>query len=179
MFSKKEGKGKYTWADGSTYNGDWVDNKIKGVGTYLWKDGRKCYGEWLDNDMSGYGIFIYQDGVRYEGQFLLDKKEGFGIYKWTDGRIYEGWWYKGKQHGVGSYFDPVKKSLRYGLWENGKRVKWYDSQQQKDIEEKKLDYRKDFTEEVSGNAFPKLVTFSKPPEYDRKIQEIKLKLNVE
>jgi hypothetical protein len=78
--------------------------------------------------MSGYGIFIYADGVRYEGQFLLDKKEGFGIYKWTDGRVYEGWWHKGKQHGIGSYFDPVKKSLRFGLWENGKRVRWYDDQ---------------------------------------------------
>jgi hypothetical protein len=44
--SKKEGLGKYTWADGSTYDGQWLDNKINGYGTYLWKDGRKYWGEW-------------------------------------------------------------------------------------------------------------------------------------
>lgn len=42
--SKKEGAGKYTWADGSTYEGQWVDNKIHGYGVYLWRDGRKYFG---------------------------------------------------------------------------------------------------------------------------------------
>jgi hypothetical protein len=42
--SKKEGTGKYTWVDGSTYEGSWIDNKISGHGIYLWKDGRKYYG---------------------------------------------------------------------------------------------------------------------------------------
>jgi hypothetical protein len=41
---KKEGFGKYTWADSSTYEGQWVDNKINGEGVYLWKDGRRYYG---------------------------------------------------------------------------------------------------------------------------------------
>ena len=44
LLSKKEGKGKYVWADGSTYNGEWIDNKINGYGIYLWADGRKYYG---------------------------------------------------------------------------------------------------------------------------------------
>ena len=56
--SRKEGLGRYTWADGSTYEGQWVDNKINGFGTYLWRDGRKYYGQWANNDMSGYGIYI-------------------------------------------------------------------------------------------------------------------------
>ena len=42
--SKKEGEGKYTYADGSTYEGQWLDNKINGFGSYLWADGRKFYG---------------------------------------------------------------------------------------------------------------------------------------
>lgn len=41
---KKEGRGKYMWADGSVYDGDWLDNRINGSGVYLWKDGRKFYG---------------------------------------------------------------------------------------------------------------------------------------
>lgn len=27
---KKQGKGKYNWADGSYYDGDWLDNRING-----------------------------------------------------------------------------------------------------------------------------------------------------
>ena len=83
--------------------------------------------------MSGYGIYIYADGVRYDGQYLLDKKEGFGIYKWTDGRMYEGWWHKGKQHGPGTYHDTAKNSVRNGLWENGKRLKWYEEAEAKQV----------------------------------------------
>ena len=76
--------------------------------------------------MHGHGIYIYADGVRYDGEYVDDKKGGFGYYIWTDGRKYEGWWYKGKQHGLGKYYDPVKNTLKKGLWENGKRAKWFD-----------------------------------------------------
>ena len=81
--------------------------------------------------MHGAGIYIYIDKVRYDGHFVNDKKEGFGIYKWLDGRKYEGWWHKGKQHGLGKYFGSYKEnskrqSMKYGFWENGKRLKWYD-----------------------------------------------------
>lgn len=78
--------------------------------------------------MEGIGIYFWADGRRYEGQYHNDKKEGFGIYYWTDGRKYEGWWYKGKQHGLGTYVDPTKGKVKYGLWENGKRARWYDEQ---------------------------------------------------
>ena len=30
------------------------------------------------------------------------------------------------QHGLGTYIDSAKSSVKYGLWENGKRVKWFD-----------------------------------------------------
>ena len=83
--------------------------------------------------MHGYGIYIYVDGVRYEGQFSNDKKEGFGIYYWIDGRIYEGYWHKGKQHGIGSYTDPNKKIYKKGLWEFGKRKKWFEESQINEI----------------------------------------------
>ena len=42
MKGKKNGYGEYAWADGSTYKGKWVDNKIEGYGVYSWPDGR-CY----------------------------------------------------------------------------------------------------------------------------------------
>lgn len=76
--------------------------------------------------MQGYGVYVYADGLKYEGQFVADKKEGYGVYSWTDGRKYEGWWYKGKQHGLGTYIAQQKGSVKYGLWEFGKRVKWFE-----------------------------------------------------
>ena len=79
--------------------------------------------------MQGHGIYIYADGVRYDGQYLNDKKEGYGLYYWTDGRQYEGWWSAGKQHGLGTYIDNTKQSVKYGLWEAGRRIKWFDEQQ--------------------------------------------------
>ena len=84
-----------------------------------------------------------------QGDYLFDKKEGFGIYKWTDGRMYEGWWVKGKQHGPGTYHDTAKNSVRKGLWENGKRLKWYEEEEAKQVAQGKVDYRKEFLEPES------------------------------
>jgi hypothetical protein len=41
---KKQGKGRYDWADGSYYEGYWFDNKINGTGEYFWSDGRRYIG---------------------------------------------------------------------------------------------------------------------------------------
>ena len=41
---RKQGYGRYKWADGSIYEGDWFDNRISGQGVYVWKDGRKFFG---------------------------------------------------------------------------------------------------------------------------------------
>jgi len=99
------------------------------MGNYNWKDGRKYYGLFKDNDMHGYGVYYYPDGVVYKGCFYEDKKDGYGHYYWTDGRVYDGWWLKGKQHGLGSYFDPFKKKAKKGIWENGKRLMWFTTEQ--------------------------------------------------
>lgn len=86
--------------------------------------------------MSGHGIYLYADGVRYDGEYVDDKKDGYGIYYWTDGRKYEGYWYKGKQHGLGWYVDAGKKTLKYGLWEHGKRIRWFDDTEVQQINKK-------------------------------------------
>jgi hypothetical protein len=35
------GKGKYIWPDGRTFDGEWKDNQMNGKGIYIWKDGRQ------------------------------------------------------------------------------------------------------------------------------------------
>jgi hypothetical protein len=175
---KKEGFGKYTWADGSTYEGDWVDNRINGRGVYLWKDGRRFYGEWINNDMEGLGVYFWADGRRYEGQYDKDKKSGFGLYYWTDGRHYAGWWSSGKQHGLGVYLDPKKGKMKYGLWEGGKRMMWFEQEQIDLIQKRTLDYTTFFKEPESINSVPPNCTFSKPPDFDTKLSIIKRELRV-
>jgi len=57
---------------------------------------------------------------------LNDNKHGYGIFTWFDGRRYAGYWAKGRQHGLGIYSKPSDNKIKYGLWEDGKIVKWFD-----------------------------------------------------
>ena len=42
--------------------------------------------------------------------------------------MYDGYWIDGKQEGVGIYFN-VKGEVRYGVWENGKRLRWISEEE--------------------------------------------------
>ncbi|CAI2371165.1 unnamed protein product [Moneuplotes crassus] len=128
---KKHGYGVHKWNDGSIYEGQWEDNKMCGVGIYKFFDGRKYRGEWKDNNMEGHGFYIWRDGKKYQGQYKDDKKHGYGIHKWADGRTYEGSWALGKQHGLGRYL--CSGTVKYGLWEEGARIKWFNQQEVKRI----------------------------------------------
>ena len=65
----------------------------------------------------------------------MDKMHGFGTYSWPDGRVYEGHWRNNTTHGTGKFTDTDdtveekyhKKEVKNGLWENGKRVKWFEN----------------------------------------------------
>jgi len=48
--------------DGSTYEGEFVNDEMTGEGTYLWGDGRKYVGRWENSKMNGKGILIWPDG---------------------------------------------------------------------------------------------------------------------
>lgn len=39
-----DGKGYFTWIDGRTYTGDYVDDKKDGWGVFTWPDGRRYEG---------------------------------------------------------------------------------------------------------------------------------------
>ena len=46
---KKNGRGKYTWANGDEYEGEFKDNAMNGQGTYHFASGRVYTGEFKDN----------------------------------------------------------------------------------------------------------------------------------
>ena len=90
--------------------------------------------------MDGVGVYTWQDGRKYEGEYKDDKKHGFGIYIWSDGRVYRGNWYKGKQHGLGIYTVP-NQGEKFGLWEDGKRIEWFDKKLVEMVESAEVDFR--------------------------------------
>lgn len=88
---------------------------------------------------SGYGRYVWNDGKSYEGQYLDDKKHGFGEYKLPDGRTYRGGYQEDKQHGLATYTimnasGSVRKRNMYGVWEAGRRIKWFDIDKDDNIE---------------------------------------------
>ena len=125
---KKSGVGKFKWNDGSVYEGEFEDNHISGKGMYIWADRRQYTGGWKNNKMDGEGLFQWPDGRRYQGNYREDKKEGYGLFEWADGRKYRGNWLNGKQHGEGEFYNAKQKIWRKGLWEDGKRVKWIQTE---------------------------------------------------
>ena len=109
-------------------------------------------GEWKENNMDGYGVYQWRDGRLYEGQYKEDKKHGYGIYHWADGRRYEGYWAQGKQHGLGKYILPAETKEKYGLWEDGKRIEWFeDDSRIMKINNHEEDYRIYFRKDDSAN----------------------------
>ena len=91
--------------------------------------------------MEGVGIYTWNDGRVYEGEYKDDKKHGYGIYQWADGRKYKGYWTRGKQNGIGNYIVSSEDKLKFGLWEDGKRIKWFDQASEVPlINNKQLDY---------------------------------------
>ena len=78
--------------------------------------------------MHGYGEFIWVEGKKYAGFYKFDKKEGFGIYYWPNNRFFVGFWKGGKQNGVGKYIKG--DAVKFGIWKDGKREKWFDSEEE-------------------------------------------------
>ena len=81
------GKGKYTWANGSYYDGDWVNNKKQGSGKYKFNDGSLFSGNWINDTMDGFGKSISSSGNTFEGMYKNNMRNGEGIYKYTVGNI--------------------------------------------------------------------------------------------
>ena len=101
------------------------------------------------------------------------------MYYWTDGRRYDGWWARGKQHGIGTYIDTQKQSQKFGLWEGGKRVKWFTEEEKDLINSGKFDVAQFFTEpEKAKEGLKSDATFKKPRDFDSNMNAMKQVLNI-
>lgn len=100
---KKNGRGKYTWANGDVYDGMWKDGKRDGYGKRIFKDGEKYEGQWHDGKKHGRGTYTWADGTYYEGEFADGNFNGFGKKVYSSGDVYEGQWKDDKRTGHGTY----------------------------------------------------------------------------
>lgn len=85
-YRKGELRPKQIFEDGEEYTGEWNEQGEKhGKGMKIWADG-SCYeGYWVNGKANGRGRLIHADLDVYEGEWKDDKAEGNGTYKHTDG----------------------------------------------------------------------------------------------
>eukprot|EP00928_Gymnodinium_smaydae_P019741 TRINITY_DN17593_c0_g1_i1.p1 TRINITY_DN17593_c0_g1~~TRINITY_DN17593_c0_g1_i1.p1 ORF type:complete len:1170 (-),score=191.75 TRINITY_DN17593_c0_g1_i1:88-3486(-) len=121
----KDGQGKYAWANGDVYEGQYVKDKREGVGRLSRQeegeeyvgafaaddfhgrgelsrsDGTLIRGEWCDGQLVS-GIQCCPDGSRYEGSFSAFGRHGFGRETAASGTAYEGEFANDVYHGKGT-----------------------------------------------------------------------------
>ncbi len=101
------GKGKVVNTDGSSYVGDFVNGKMEGRGIFLSANGNTYNGMWANNVRSGEGKqTVQKSGEYYVGQFAGDNRHGKGKVTYKNGDIYDGDWVNGLREGQATYTFP-------------------------------------------------------------------------
>mmetsp|Transcript_2230 Transcript_2230/g.2197 ORF Transcript_2230/g.2197 Transcript_2230/m.2197 type:complete len:333 (-) Transcript_2230:78-1076(-) len=119
--NKKEGFGVEICSDGTKYEGEWKNDKRHGRGT-LWVKQKKKYikqyaGGWVDGKMEGQGIYSYEDGTIYKGMWLKNKRSNFGRLESPNGDVFTGEWVNDVRQGPGTYFYS-NGNIYEGYWVN-------------------------------------------------------------
>jgi len=114
--SRPRKKGKFSFKDGSSYEGQWVDyngKKVReGQGFFRHPEGTEEYdGNWLNDVMHGTGTLRFISGAVYEGSFKDGVFEGEGSYSFPDGSTYKGQWVNNVWHGEGEYIDKHSRKF--------------------------------------------------------------------
>lgn len=119
---QKDGIGRFEWASGAVYEGDFVEDRLEGSGYFRWPCGSSYEGTWRDGRMHGFGLFRWADGRSYEGEYKNDFKDGQGIFRWPDGRQYNGQWKDGVQNGTGT-FTSAQGRCKFTEWRDGQLIR--------------------------------------------------------
>ncbi|MDC7225119.1 MAG: hypothetical protein PQJ60_15320 [Spirochaetales bacterium] len=92
-----EGKGVFSFNDGSYYRGEFHKGHPEGRGELKKADGSFYQGDFVRGMMHGKGVMEWADGSRYEGPFRQGLMEGIGVYTWPGGDRFRGLFEKGRR----------------------------------------------------------------------------------
>ena len=114
---------KLDYANGDSYEGEWLGGKRWGRGKYSTKDGDVYEGNFKNGEMDGYIRYKGANGDVYEGQYQDGLRSGHGRFTWASGDYYQGEWKAGKEHGRGRYLGvqgdfgegEYKEGVNHGL----------------------------------------------------------------
>lgn len=128
-----KGKAKYSWPDGSSYEGDVVNGKRSGEGLFTNSIGQTYEGNWLNGLKHGRGKQFYDKNrtITYDGCWELGYRNGYGVMTFENGNMFKGYWLKNKKHGRGMMMWKDKNEIYLGDWfqnqQHGKGEHiWYD-----------------------------------------------------
>ncbi|KAH3744687.1 phosphatidylinositol-4-phosphate 5-kinase [Pelomyxa schiedti] len=80
------------WADAGTYAGEFNKaGRRDGRGTFTWRDGSRYEGRWKDDEMHGNGTFTWPNGDVYAGPWRHNAKQNGAdcTYRLASGEVYE------------------------------------------------------------------------------------------
>jgi hypothetical protein len=93
----ENGKGKFTFKNGDTYSGQFVNGKRQGIGEIAFSNGATFIGEFNLGYPQGRGILTYSNGSKYLGFFDKGLRSGFGVKYTQEGEVERcGLWKEGK-----------------------------------------------------------------------------------
>jgi hypothetical protein len=100
------------------YQGTINNGLLQGFGILTYEDGSTYAGDFWQNKPHGKGIIISATGDhRYEGDFVHGKMHGVGVTTTSDGKRHEGLYENNKTHGKGV---SIHQGARYeGNWRDG------------------------------------------------------------
>ena len=71
---------------------------------------------------------------------------------------------------------PKENKVKYGLWEDGKRIEWFNEGEVTAINSHRLDYTSYFHQTDSHEMVDRGASFSKPNGFEDKLSEIKRRI---
>jgi hypothetical protein len=113
------GTGYLVFADGTRYDGPFVNGAPHGQGIKVWANGDRYEGQFVMGHMTGQGSIKFADGATYTGTWLNDHRDGQGVATYPDGGRYEGGWKNDQYDGQGTHTSPDGTVLS-GRFVNGK-----------------------------------------------------------
>ncbi|KAG9147518.1 hypothetical protein Leryth_007321 [Lithospermum erythrorhizon] len=113
------GRGKYSWMDGTTYDGEWEEGKMTGKGKMFWTPGAMYEGDLSGGYIHGFGTYTSSDGSVYSGAWKMNSPHGIGRKQYQNSDVYDGCWKEGVREGIGRY-RWGNGNMYVGNWKHGK-----------------------------------------------------------